>query len=45
MLLESIVKDTPHLNKNSPIGYQTLAREFCIVNREFSDLLCLMNTL
>ena len=45
MLQESTVKDTLHLNKNSHIGYQTLARKFCAVNREFSDLLCLMNTL
>ena len=27
------------------IGYRTLAREFCIVNGESSDLQCLMNTL
>ena len=44
MLQESTVKDTLHLNKNSHIGYQTLARKFCAVNREFSDLLYLMNT-
>ena len=27
------------------IGYRTLAREFCVVNGECSDLCCLLNTL
>ena len=27
------------------IGYHTLAEEFCVVNGEFSNLRCLMNTL
>ena len=27
------------------IGYHTLAGEFCVVNGDFSDLRCLMNTL
>ena len=27
------------------IGYRTLARELCIVNREFSNLRCLINTM
>ena len=27
------------------IGYRTLAGEFRVTNREFSDLQCLMNTL
>ena len=27
------------------IGYQTLLREFCTINGEFSELRCLMNTL
>ena len=27
------------------IGYRTSAGEFCVVNREFSDLRCLLNTL
>ena len=40
-----IVKEAPHLNE-IVIGCHTLAREFCIyvVNREFSNLQCLMNT-
>ena len=27
------------------MGYWTLAREFCVVNREFSHLWCIMNTM
>ena len=44
-LQENILKDAPCLNKNMALGYGMLAGEFCIVNREFSDLQCLMNTL
>ena len=45
MLQENIIKDAPRLNKKIVIGYWTLVGEFCIVNREFSDLQYLMNTL
>ena len=45
MLQESIFKEALRLNKKTVIGYQTLVGEFCTVNREFSDLQYLMNTL
>jgi len=40
------LKEAPHLNKkyNAVISYWTLVREFCIVNRECSNLCCIMNT-
>ena len=40
-------REAPHLRKKKliVIAYQTLTREFCVVNGEFSDLQCLMNTL
>ena len=44
-LQENILKEAPCLNKKLALGYLMLAGEFCIVNREFSDLQCLMNTL
>ena len=44
-LLENILKEAPCLNKKMVLGYGMLTGEFCIVNREFSDLQCLMNTL
>ena len=44
-LQENIMKEAPHLNKKIVTGYQTLAGEFFIVNGEFSDFRCLMNTL
>ena len=37
-------KESPRLNNNI-VGHQTLAEEFCLVNKEFSDLQCLMNIL
>ena len=40
-----ILWKTLHVWIKKVIGYQTLAGEFCIVNREFSDLWCLMKTL
>ena len=36
---------SPHVWIKIVIGYRMLAREFCIVNREFSNLRRLMNTL
>ena len=46
MLQENIFWKRLRLNKKIFIGYQTFNEEFCIVNREFSDLRCLMfNTL
>ena len=45
MLQENTLKEAPRLNKTIVRAYQTLAGEFCIVNGEFSDLRCLMNTL
>ena len=33
------------LNKKIAIGFRTFAGEFCLVNGEFSNLQCLMNTL
>ena len=44
MLQENILKEASHLSKIVK-GYLLLAGEFCIVNGEFSDLQCLMNTL
>ena len=44
-LQKNIMKEAPHLNKKIVTGYQTLAGEFFIVNGEFSDFRCLMNTL
>ena len=44
LLQENIWKESPRLNNNI-VGHQTLAEEFCLVNREFSDLQCLMNIL
>ena len=35
----------PYLSKKIVISYLTLAGELSIVNREFSDFQCLMNTL
>ena len=45
MLQENTLKEAPRLNKTIVRAYQTLAGEFCVVNGEFSDLRCLMNTL
>ena len=44
-LQENILKEAPCLNKKMALGYGMLTTEFCIINREFSDLQCLMNTL
>ena len=44
-LQENILKEAPCLNKKMALGYGMLTGEFCIINREFSDLQCLMNTL
>ena len=38
-------ENTPCLNKKIVIGYLTLAGDFCVVNGEFSNLWCLINTL
>ena len=36
---------SPHVWIKIVLGYRTLAGEFCVVNREFSNLWCPMNTL
>ena len=38
-------KEALCLNKKMALCYGILTGEFCIINREFSDLQCLMNTL
>ena len=43
-LQENILKEAPCLNKKMALGYGMLTGEFCMINREFSDLQCLMNT-
>ena len=43
-LRENILKEAPHLKKKIVIGYPMLAEEICVVNRELSDVQCLMNT-
>ena len=45
MLLENILKAAPHLIKKRPRLNRTLAREFSVKNREFSDFRCLMTPL
>ena len=41
----TLQEKAPCLNKKMALGYGMLTGEFCIINREFSDLQCLMNTL
>lgn len=38
-------KRASHLNKKIVVSYQTLTEYFCVVNGEFSNLWCLINTL
>ena len=45
ILQGNILKEVPHLNENSYRLPNITGGEFCIVNREISDLQCVINTL